>query len=63
MTDEQINQVASDAVSWVKDSWLQRKYETPRYDNATLAAIYERLATIAANQSKFYSRLPADKIS
>jgi hypothetical protein len=63
MTDEQIHQIAVDAIAWAKGSWGQGKYDAPRYDNATMAAIYERIATIAANQAKFHAGLPPDKVS
>jgi hypothetical protein len=63
MTDEEIHRIAVDAIAWAKGSWGQGKYEAPRYDNATMAAIYERIATIAANQAKFHAGLPADKVS
>lgn len=63
MTDEQIHQVAVDAIAWAKGSWGQGKYDAPRYDNATMAAIYERIATIAKSEAQRHARLPADKVS
>ena len=63
MTDEQIHQVAVDAIAWAKGSWGQGKYDAPRYDNATMAAIYERIAMIATGEAKFLSRQPPDKVS
>ncbi len=63
MTDEQIHQIAVDAITWAKGSWGQGKYDAPRYDNATMVRIYERIAQIAANQAKFHAGLPGDKVS
>jgi hypothetical protein len=61
MKDEVIQRIAVDAIDWAKGSWGQGKYDVPRYDNATMAAIYARIAKIAESESKFYAGLPADK--
>lgn len=63
MTDEQIHQVAVDAIAWAKGSWGQGKYDAPRYDNATMAAIYERIAQIAKSEAKFHAGLPPHQVS
>jgi hypothetical protein len=63
MTDEQIHQIAVDAIAWAKGSWGQGKYDAPRYDNATMTAIYERIAEIASRESKRHAGLPPDKVS
>jgi hypothetical protein len=63
MTEQDIQKIANDAISWAQGSWGQGKYDAPRYDNATMAAIYERIAAIAASKVKFHQSLPADKVS
>jgi hypothetical protein len=63
MTDAQIQKVAVDAIAWAKGSWGQGRYDAPRYDNATMSAIYERIATIATAQAKFHAGLPPDQVS
>lgn len=61
MTNEQINEIASDAFIWAKGSWGQGRYDAPRYDNATMAAIYARIADIARHEAAFHASLPPEK--
>jgi hypothetical protein len=63
MTDEQIHQIAVDAIAWAKGSWGQGRYDAPRYDNATMAAIYARISEIAGRESARHQALPPDKVS
>ena len=63
MTDIQIQKVAVDAIAWAKGSWGQGRYDAPRYDNATMAAIYERIAEIAKGEAKVHAGLPPPQVS
>lgn len=51
MTQEEINEIAQDALAWAQGSWGQGRYDKPRYDKETMLRIYSALADLCREQA------------
>ncbi len=56
MTNEQIDQLAIDALAWAEGSWGQGRNDQARYDKDTMTLIYSRLADLANEKAKRFAQ-------
>lgn len=51
MTNEEVNEMAQRAIHWASGSWGQGQFDSPRYDDLTMAEIWYKVAKIATKNS------------
>ena len=56
MTDEQIQQIATDALAWAQGSWGQGRHDASRYDKETMLRIYSALAELCHEQARRHAQ-------
>jgi hypothetical protein len=56
MTNDQIDEIAKDALAWAEGSWGQGRNDPARYDKDTMTLIYSRLADLANEKAKRFAQ-------